>query len=45
MRSRDVINLFAEISVGTRIAILNVHLRDAIEQMSTAASLLASSSD
>jgi hypothetical protein len=45
MRSRDVINLFAEISVGTSIAILNVHLRDAIEQMSTAASLLASSSD
>jgi hypothetical protein len=30
MRSRDVANLFASISVGTKIAVLNQHLRDAI---------------
>jgi hypothetical protein len=30
MRSRDVANLFASIGVGTKIAVLNQHLRDAI---------------
>ena len=30
MRSRDVANLFASIGVGTRIAVLNQHLHDAI---------------
>jgi L,D-transpeptidase catalytic domain len=30
MRSRDVVALFASISVGTRIAVMNQHLRDAI---------------
>jgi hypothetical protein len=42
MRSRDVVNLFASISVGTKIAVLNTHLRDAIAEVgSTATNLLA----
>ena len=38
MRSRDVANLFTEIGVGTKIAILNLHLRDAIGQATIATS-------
>ena len=30
MRSRDIVNLFASINVGTKIAVLNQHLGDAI---------------
>jgi len=42
MRSRDVMNLFASISVGTRIAVFNTHLHDAIaEAASSATNLLA----
>lgn len=35
MRSRDVAALFDSISVGTRIAVLNQHLRDAIAHAAT----------
>ena len=42
MRSRDVMNLFASISVGTKIAVFNAHLHDAIaEAASSATNLLA----
>jgi hypothetical protein len=34
MRSRDVATLFASIGVGTKIAVLNRHLRDAIAAIS-----------
>lgn len=34
MRSRDVVNLFASVNIGTKIAVLNRHLRDAISQVS-----------
>ena len=32
MRSRDVVSLFAAVNIGTRIAVLNSHLRQAISQ-------------
>ncbi len=35
MRSRDVVNLFSAINVGTKIAVTTSHLRAAISQMST----------
>jgi len=35
MRSRDVIALFSSINVGTKIAVLNQHLHDAIAASST----------
>jgi L,D-transpeptidase catalytic domain len=35
MRSRDVIALFSSINVGTKIAVLNQHLRDAITAAET----------
>ena len=37
MRSRDVANLFNSVSVGTRIAVVTGHLRDAIERASESA--------
>ncbi|HJX98088.1 MAG TPA: L,D-transpeptidase [Chthoniobacterales bacterium] len=35
MRSRDVVALFSSINVGTKIAVLNQHLRDAITATET----------
>jgi lipoprotein-anchoring transpeptidase ErfK/SrfK len=35
MRSRDVVALFSSINVGTKIAVLNQHLRDAITAAET----------
>ena len=32
MRSRDVASLFASVNIGTKIAVLNSHVRDAITQ-------------
>jgi hypothetical protein len=40
MRSRDVINLFRSISVGTKIAVFNAHLSDAIAKASLGATNL-----
>jgi len=33
MRSRDVVSLFSAVNIGTRIAVLNSHLRQAISQV------------
>ena len=42
MRSRDVMNLFASITVGTKISVFNTHLHDAIAEVaSNATNLLA----